>query len=297
MPVARPDRRRTVEPDWDPSTAPLAVLRPRSRSTTSWWAPRAAPAGGRGAVAHFTELGPEALAERQEAADREIRGHRGHLHRLRRRRRASTGPGPSTSSPGSCPRESGSVIEAGLVQRLGALNLFIDDVLPRPAGRQRRRRPRRPGHRARPTSGASAWASTRPAGSGPTSAGATWSATTTGPSTSSRTTCGCRRACPTCSRTGWWPSTSSPSCSATTASSPSTPTSAGWPALLASVSPVDRRPDHRRPHPGHPQLGLLRARLPGPAAGGGAGRGRRPGGPRRRLRLRAHHRRPASGST
>ncbi len=61
--------------------------------------------------------------------------------------------------------------------------------------------------------------------------------------------------------------------------------------------PVHGRPDHRGADPGHLQLGLLRARLPGPAAGGGAGRGWRPRRPRRRLRLRPDHRRPRNGST
>ena len=59
--------------------------------------------------------------------------------------------------------------------------------------------------------------------------------------------------------------------------------------------PVHRGPDHRGADAGDLQLGLLRARLPGPAARGGAGRGRRPGRPRRRLRLRPDHRRPPAG--
>ena len=45
---------------------------------------------------------------------------------------------------------------------------------------------------------------------GPTSAAATWCAAATASSTCSRTTCGCRRACRTCWRTGRSPSGSSP---------------------------------------------------------------------------------------
>ena len=68
---------------------------------------------------------------------------------------------------------------------------------------------------------------------------------------------------------------------------------AGQPAGLGL--PVDRRSDHRGAHPGHLQLGLLRARLPGPAARRRAGRRERPRRPGRRLRLRADHRGPPAG--
>ena len=53
-------------------------------------------------------------------------GH--HVHRLFRRPRASTGHGRSTSSRGSSRRPSGRASPAGLEQRLVALNRFIDDV-------------------------------------------------------------------------------------------------------------------------------------------------------------------------
>ena len=68
---------------------------------------------------------------------------------------------------------------------------------------------------------------------------------------------------------------------------------AGQPAGLGV--PVDRRPHHRGADPGDLQLGLLRARLSGPAARRGAGRGQRPGGAGRRLRLRPDHRRAPAG--
>ena len=56
-------------------------------------------------------------------------------------------PWPFDIIPRIIPRDQWQVIEAGLVQRLAALNLFIDDCLPRPAGRQRRRGAGRPRHR------------------------------------------------------------------------------------------------------------------------------------------------------
>ena len=55
-----------------------------------------------------------------------------------------------------------------------------------------------------------------------------------------------------------------------------------------------RRPDRRRAHPRRLQLGLLRARLPRPADGRRAGRGPRPRR-RRARRRRAHHPRPRAG--
>ena len=92
-------------------------------------------------------------------------------------------------------------VEAGLVQRLTALNRFIDDLyndqriiadgvfpaeLLAAVGQLPARVPRRPP----PASGC-----------GRTSAAATSCATPTARCTSSRTTCGCRRASATCSRT------------------------------------------------------------------------------------------------
>ena len=56
-------------------------------------------------------------------------------------------------------------------------------------------------------------------------------------------------------------------------------------------------PERRRAHAGHLQLGLLRALVPRPAHGRDAGRGRRPRRLRRRPGLHAHDRRPRSRST
>ena len=220
-------RVRTPRPPW-PSYDPGAVLRraggPRRRA-----APGGRPSG--------TTSPPRARGPGRAPGGRRPRdaGHRGHLHRLRRHRRGGP-PLALRHHPEGDPSDEWQLIEAGLVQRLNALNLFIDDVYHDQRAVSAGWSP--PSWSpARPTSAASAWASTRRAASGPTSAAATSSATPRASSTCWRTTCGCPRGCPTCSRTGWWPSTSSPRCSATTASSPSTPTSAGWPALLASVSP------------------------------------------------------------
>ncbi len=76
---------------------------------------------------HFADLGPGALNERQEAADREMRAigvtftvYEGSTGRDR--------PWPFDIIPRVMPAEQWHVIEAGLVQRLSALNLFIDDV-------------------------------------------------------------------------------------------------------------------------------------------------------------------------
>ena len=74
----------------------------------------------------------------------------------------------------------------------------------------------------------------------------------------------------------------------------------GYTAELLEAARVDRaatrrrRPVRRGAHARHLQLGLLRALLPRPADGRRAGRGRRPRRRRRRLRLHAHDRRPAA---
>jgi uncharacterized circularly permuted ATP-grasp superfamily protein len=76
---------------------------------------------------HFTELGPKALAERQEAADREMRA----IGVTFTVYEGSTGvdrPWPFDIIPRIMPSDEWQIIETGLVQRLNALNLFIDDV-------------------------------------------------------------------------------------------------------------------------------------------------------------------------
>jgi hypothetical protein len=108
-------------------------------------------------------------------------------------------------------------IEAGLVQRLAALNQFIDDVYNDqhvvtdgvfPAELLAGASNFRPECRGvRPSSGC-----------GRTSAAATWCATPPARSTCWRTTCGCRPGSATCWRTAWCPSGPSPTCSPTTSS-------------------------------------------------------------------------------
>ena len=67
-------------------------------------------------------------------------------------------------------------------------------------------------------------------------------------------------------------------------------------AAVGGARAAGEDPDRGRPDAGGLQLRLLRARLPGPADGGRAGRGPRPG--RRRARgLHAHHPRACGGST
>ena len=65
------------------------------------------------------------------------------------------------------------MVEAGLVQRLNALNLFIDDVYHDQRSVSSGVVPSELVAGLARTSGGSAWASTPPAGSGPTSAAAT----------------------------------------------------------------------------------------------------------------------------
>ena len=75
---------------------------------------------------HFAELGPDALAERQLAADREIRAL-GVTFTVYDGGVGVDRPWPFDIIPRIIPRDQWQIIEAGLVQRLAALNLFIDD--------------------------------------------------------------------------------------------------------------------------------------------------------------------------
>ncbi len=76
---------------------------------------------------HFTDLGPDALAERQEAADREMRAI-GVTFTVYEGATGVDRPWPFDIIPRVVPSDEWHVIESGLVQRLNALNLFIDDV-------------------------------------------------------------------------------------------------------------------------------------------------------------------------
>ena len=76
---------------------------------------------------HFNALGPEALSERQDAADREMRA----IGVTFTVYEGSTGvdrPWPFDIIPRVMTSDEWSMVESGLVQRLNALNLFIDDV-------------------------------------------------------------------------------------------------------------------------------------------------------------------------
>jgi uncharacterized circularly permuted ATP-grasp superfamily protein len=75
---------------------------------------------------HLAELGPEVLVERQEAADREIRNI-GVTFTVYDEGVGVDRPWPFDIIPRIIPRDQWKVIESGLVQRLAALNLFIDD--------------------------------------------------------------------------------------------------------------------------------------------------------------------------
>ena len=77
---------------------------------------------------HFTELGPDGLAERQDAADREMRAIGVTFTVYEESAGTTDRPWPFDVIPRVMPSDQWHLIEAGLVQRLSALNLFIDDV-------------------------------------------------------------------------------------------------------------------------------------------------------------------------
>ena len=81
-------------------------------------------------------------------------GH--HVHRVLRRPRHRPGLAVRRHPPGDRRRRSGRAIEAGLVQRLRALNRFIDDLYNDQQRRRRRRVPGRAARRLGRTSGPSA---------------------------------------------------------------------------------------------------------------------------------------------
>ena len=81
-----------------------------------------------GLFEHFTDLGPEALAERQDAADREMRAIGVTFTVYDESTGTTDRPWPFDVIPRVMPSDQWHLIEAGLVQRLSALNLFIDDV-------------------------------------------------------------------------------------------------------------------------------------------------------------------------
>jgi uncharacterized circularly permuted ATP-grasp superfamily protein len=106
--------------DW-PSYGPGAFFdeilgpdgRPRPAAATLW--------------RHLADLGPGALADRQAAAEREIRAI-GVTYTVYEDSGGVERPWPFDVIPRIMPVTEWTRIEAGLVQRLTALNLFIDDV-------------------------------------------------------------------------------------------------------------------------------------------------------------------------
>jgi uncharacterized circularly permuted ATP-grasp superfamily protein len=76
---------------------------------------------------HFAALGPESLAERQQAADREMRAI-GVTFTVYEGAAGVDRTWPFDIIPRVIPSDEWKLIESGLVQRLNALNLFIDDV-------------------------------------------------------------------------------------------------------------------------------------------------------------------------
>ena len=76
---------------------------------------------------HLAQLGPEALAERQAAADHEMRTI-GVTFTVYEGSAGVDRPWPFDIIPRVMPADEWHTIEVGLVQRLNALNLFIDDV-------------------------------------------------------------------------------------------------------------------------------------------------------------------------
>src|SRR5665213_2864358 len=115
-PPARPGAGTRAWPSYDPApffdelVAPDGAPRP---SAQALWT-------------YFTELGADALAERQLAADREIRAI-GVTFTVYDEGVGVDRPWPFDIIPRIIPRDQWQVIEAGLVQRLAALNLLIDD--------------------------------------------------------------------------------------------------------------------------------------------------------------------------
>jgi uncharacterized circularly permuted ATP-grasp superfamily protein len=76
---------------------------------------------------HLEELGPENMADRQAAADREVRSV-GVTFTVYEGPTGIDRPWPFDIIPRVIPSDQWHEIESGLVQRLNALNLFIDDV-------------------------------------------------------------------------------------------------------------------------------------------------------------------------
>jgi uncharacterized circularly permuted ATP-grasp superfamily protein len=116
-PAERAEKAGTSWPSYDPGlfydelVAPDGEPRP---SAAALWS-------------HFARLGPDALADRQDAADREMRAI-GVTFTVYEGTTGVDRPWPFDIIPRVVPSDEWHLIESGLVQRLNALNLFIDDV-------------------------------------------------------------------------------------------------------------------------------------------------------------------------
>ena len=195
--------------------------------------------------------------------------------------------------PRLIPADEWAALEAGLVQRVRALDRFLGDVYgPRRAvrdgvvphgliatcqGYQREMIGVQP-----------------PGGAGCTWPGSTWCATPTGAGWCSRTTCARPRACPTSSQNRRLHAPRVPRglrVAPRRAGGPRPVPAARRPGGLGAGRP--RRAAGGAADPRAVQRRLLRARLPGPADGHPAGRGPRPGGARP-AGVAAHHAAAAS---
>jgi hypothetical protein len=167
-------------------------------------------------------------------------------------------------------------VRRGLEQRSRALNLFINDVYNKQkifADGVFRRRP----SSSQATSRNSAWARRRVSASGRTSAAQTSSAIATASSTCSRTTCACPPAC--LLHGGESRDHQARAAGAVRELQHSARRrlpDAAVPHAGGAVATGPQAPDDRGADAGHLQLRVLRARLPRPGHGRGAGRGRRP---------------------
>ena len=143
MATVRTHRRRITGDVEVPAASPAAPPGPVDGSGTAvapWPSYRPGPfydelVDGRGAPRraaellwrYFAALGPESLAERQQAADREMRAI-GVTFTVYEGATGVDRTWPFDIIPRVIPSDEWKLIESGLVQRLNALNLFIDDV-------------------------------------------------------------------------------------------------------------------------------------------------------------------------
>ena len=238
-----PETRRQRGPATMSVWATCSTTTPRTRPGTSCSKPRASPAP---AVPGAARRPAPARRRRRRRPLRQPRpqlprpGH--HLLAVGRGAPVPARPGP----PHHPPPASGRTIEAGVAQRVRALEAFLADVYGAAEILADGLVPRGAGRHARPTSTGRPPGSTRPTGCASTWPASTSSATSTGGSGSSRTTCAPRRASPTSSRTAGRCPGCSPSCSRATGCGPSSRTR----PAAARLAGRRRPPAAGRPHGG-----------------------------------------------